>query len=122
MRVRNRYGELLRQWQTGSFSELSVRRRGEAGGAIISGSRRSVDFGIRLLPAHARKPFSIRVFGTVYAKAAAKASSGAIPKGGFILFNARIKAHTAIYRIRGVHGYSFSGRMFRHMYSVLNIN
>jgi len=52
------------------------------GGAIISGSRRSVDFGIRLLPAHARKPFSIRAFGTAYAKAAAKAGSGAMPKGG----------------------------------------
>ena len=33
MRVRNRYGELLRQWQTGNFSQLSVRRRGEAGGS-----------------------------------------------------------------------------------------
>ena len=33
MRVRNRYGELLRQWQTGNFSQLSVRRRGEARGS-----------------------------------------------------------------------------------------
>jgi len=33
VRVRNRYGELLRQWQTGNFSQLSVRRRGEAGGS-----------------------------------------------------------------------------------------
>ena len=82
MRVRNRYGELLRQWQTGNFSQLSVRRRGEAGGAIISGSRRPVHFGIRLLPAHAMKPFSIHAFGTAYAKAAAKAGARAMPKGG----------------------------------------
>lgn len=81
------------------------------GEAIFSSSSHPVDFGLRLLPAHVLKLFSLDPFGTACAKTGGRAGGRAMLKGANFMSTLYIlRFHRGIYshyraRAKSCHGH-----------------